>query len=192
MPWFRALFLIAVITVTPGYMFRCYLFCIDQTAVQDNYVEQRDRCREYAQMKLDMAMRDVEGPHDEKARKAQLVTLFSQCMGNNGWTVPDGKEKPTAGATPLQPPTGVGIPPVPTAASVAADKAESKAAVSRASECAFARYSADVSANAAARAAACDTECEERLRAAPEAPLPAACPAESKPKLSKGVEKDNP
>ena len=46
---------VAVMARTSGYKFRCYWACIDQTAIQDDYVEQRDRCREYAQLKLDMA-----------------------------------------------------------------------------------------------------------------------------------------
>src|SRR6476619_5636952 len=98
MPWLRIAFLVTALAVTSGYRFRCYWFCIDQTGIQNDYVEQRDRCREYAELKLDMAMRG--GPQDEKTRKSKLVSLFSECMGNNGWTVPDGKDAKKSDAAP--------------------------------------------------------------------------------------------
>lgn len=201
MPWLRAVFLLAVLAITPGYRFRCYWACIDQTSVQNDYVEQRDRCREYAQLKLDMAMRNADGSATDATRKQQLVSLFSECMANNGWTVPSGKddkEKAAGGAVPaavagaaagaaVTNPQALGgqapAPPPP------APK-ENKAFLSRHSECAFARHSASASAIAAARAAACDAECNDRLKAAPEGPRPAACPTETSPFLSKGVERE--
>jgi hypothetical protein len=198
MPWLRAVFLLAVLAVTPGYRFRCYWACMDQTAIQNDYVEQRDRCREYAQLKLDMAMRSVEGPVTEDKRKTQLVALFSECMANNGWTVPSGKDEAdkaagaaaplaagaAAGAVAANPQSLGGQAPAP-------PPQQQKAFLSRNSECAFARHSASVSAIAKARAEACDLECDERLKAAPEGPRPAACPSEdAAPELSRGSERE--
>lgn len=116
MPALRILFLIVALTATSGYRFRCYIFCTDQTGIQDDYVEQRDRCREYAQLKLDMAVRSMPpGAEEDKSHKALLVSLFSQCMGNNGWSVPDGSKegsKPGAAAQAAQA-TGVPHAPLP-------------------------------------------------------------------------------
>ena len=59
MSWVRVTFLITALLVTSGYRFRCYLACVDQTSTQNDYVEQRDYCREYAQLKVNMAMHDA-------------------------------------------------------------------------------------------------------------------------------------
>jgi hypothetical protein len=61
--------------------------------------------------------------------------------------------------------------------------------LSRAAECMFARHAAANSSIAASRAMACDLECAQALRAAPDAPRPAACPADSDPALATGVER---
>lgn len=211
MPWFRAVLLIAVIVLTPGYRFRCYWACKDQTGIQNDYVEQRDRCREYAQLKLDMAMRSVPQPHTDSTSKSQLVTLFSECMANNGWTVPSGREENNAAGISAGRLGGYGslAPPTVAAGAVAgaaaanpqslggqapappppAAQQDNRAFLSRTSECAFARHSASVSRIAAVRARACDIECDERLRAAPEGPRPAACPAEASPEFATGVDR---
>ena len=186
MPWLRLVFLVTVLVVTSGYRWRCYIACVDQTSTQNDYVEQRDHCREYAQLKVDMAMREAGGAMDDKAHKAMLVSLFSQCMANNGWTVPDGKGE---GAKKAEAPAAPATAAAPSAASLAAAKAEDKAALTRTSECAFARHSARVNKTAAIRAEACDLECAEGLRVSPNAPRPASCPADLPPKLSKGSEK---
>ena len=184
-PWMRLLFLMTALLATSGYRWRCYLACVDQTSTQNDYVEQRDYCREYAQLKIGMASRDGTVSGDDKSRKASLVSLFSQCMGNNGWTVPDGKgDAPKAAAAAVAP----GAPPPPSAAVLAAQKAEDKANTTRAVECAFARHSADVSTNAKLRADACDLECSEALRLSPNAPRPPSCPDAFPTKLSKGSE----
>src|SRR5947207_8685556 len=98
MPWLRITFLIAALLATSGYRFRCYLACVDQTGIQNDYVEQRDYCREYAQLKVNMALKEAGGDADDKAHKAMLVSLFSNCMGSNGWIVPDGKGEKKAEA----------------------------------------------------------------------------------------------
>ena len=103
--WLRILFLLTALHVTSAYRWRCYFACTDQTSTQEDYVEQRDKCREYAQLKVDMAQR--ESGADDRSHKSQLVSLFSQCMGNNGWIVPDGKgdpnKKPVAAAPAMEP-----------------------------------------------------------------------------------------
>lgn len=201
MPWFRAIFLIGVLTLATGYKFRCWAFCVDQTSTQNDYVEQRDRCRDYAQLKLDMAMRDS-STGDDKNRKATLVSLFSECMGKNGWTVPDGKDgKPkgenpgpvnavAAGPAAVQPAAANGqmAAPIQAAPAAAAAAAPDKAYMSRQAECAFARQAADSSSVSAARAKACDIECEQRILAEPDAPRPAACAAIHQDNLSSGFE----
>jgi hypothetical protein len=204
MPWIKIIFLLTALAVTSGfglkdilgegkYRWRCYFACVDQTGTQNDYVEQRDHCRELAQLKVDMAMKEANTGIDDKSRKAMLVTIFSQCMGTNGWTVPDGKgdgPKAVAGAVPAQQLTPVqnvvttGAPV--SVAAVSATKAEEKAALQRSSECAFARQSASVSSIAAARAHACDLQCAQALKMAPSAPRPASCPPDLPPKYSKG------
>ena len=168
------------------------MFCTDMTSVQQDYVEQRDKCREYAQLKSDSA--------GDTPSEKRLVAAFSECMGKNGWTVPSGQEGET------KPGNMPGFPPVqtsPTAKGVAAPavmataptpatpapSADAQSYLKRASECAFARHSSAVSSNAAARAKACDIECAQRLKAMPEAPRPAACPAESTPDITPNMDK---
>lgn len=182
----RAGFLITVLAMTSGYRFRCYLACTDQTGIQNDYVEQRDKCREYAQYKIDMAMKESNNL-DDRSRKSQLVTLFSQCMATNGWTVPDGRGEgaPKQAAAPQAAPAQ---PAAPSAAVTATNKAEEKSALLRNAECNFARQSASVSSNAAARAHACDLECAEGLRVAPNAPRPASCSGDVPDKFSKGYD----
>lgn len=194
-------FLLATLAVTSGfglkdvlgegkYRFRCYFACVDQTGIQNDYVEQRDHCRELAQLKVDMALKEANNGTDDRARKAMLVSIFSTCMGTNGWAVPDGKgegSKALAAGPPPQAITsqaGVGAPI--SVAAVSATKAEEKSALQRSSECAFARQSASVSSIAAARAQACDLECAQALKMAPSAPRPSSCPPDLPPKYSKG------
>jgi len=200
MPWFRVVFLFAVLMATSGYTFRCTWFCTDQTAIQNDYVEQRDRCRQDAQLKLDTDS----APLDDNARKAQLISSFSQCMAENGWTVPDaGKEKekpftipgaPPVTTAPIEPSKSASLPwqheAIAAPAPAQPNPVQDKASISRTSECAFARQAADVSSIAAARAKACDLECDQALKVAPEAPRPAACPADFKDSLSKGTERE--
>ena len=119
------------------------------------------------------------GAADDKSRKATLVSLFSQCMGNNGWTVPDGKGDGAKKADAAPPPN---------AAALVAAKADEKTSLTRAAECAFARQSASVSSIAKLRSEACDLECAEALRVSPNAPRPPSCPSDLPAKLSKGSE----
>jgi len=173
-PWLRISLLVAALLVSSGYRWRCYLACVDQTGTQNDYVEQRDYCREYAQLKAPMAMRE-EGADDDRSRKATLVSLFSQCMGKNGWTVPDGKGETgkTAAAAAAAAPVAV---------------KPDKTSVTRTAECAFARSSASVSSIAKLRAQACDLECAEALRVSPSAPRPPACATDVPLKFATGNE----
>ncbi|NBO18427.1 MAG: hypothetical protein EBV03_04220, partial [Proteobacteria bacterium] len=164
------------------------------TSTQNDYVEQRDHCRELAQLKVDMAMKEAAIEGGDKPRKAMLVSLFSQCMAANGWTVPDGKD-PSKATTVAAAPAAAAMPVAVSAAAVAApgsaaaDKAtkrEEKSQLVRASECAFARSNAATSSIAAARAKACDLQCEQALELAPSAPRPASCPPEAVPKYASG------
>jgi hypothetical protein len=213
MHWGKLVFLLAVLAISSGYRFRCWWMCTDQTSTQNDYVEQRDRCREYAQLKLDMVMRNKGLEQNEQNRKQQIIALFSDCMGHNGWTVSDLKPG-EGGRPPLEsagsPAPGAGFmlmrqsqtSPRPAAAATAAPvvapmglspeaaeaAARERAAISRSAECSFARYAASTSSIASARAKACDLECSERLKAIPDGPKPAACASEPLPELSKGVE----
>jgi hypothetical protein len=185
MPRFRLLFLLLLLTSCEGYRFRCYSLCTDQTAIQNDYIEQRDRCHKYAELKVDMALKNSPAPvdeeNDEKNRKSLLVSLFSECMGSNGWVVPDGKST-AANATPADKAAAE------KAAAERAEKVEAKARLARNAECEFARQNASVSSISATRAKACDLECTQGMQVAPEAPRPAACPSGPTPFLSHGVE----
>jgi hypothetical protein len=177
----RCIFLLAILLAVSGYKFRCWWMCQDQTAIQNDYVEQRDRCRQYSQLKLDMAMRNSNMANNGQNRKTMLISLFSDCMAQNGWSTTDVKAPgatvtPLASGKPASPhaaPTG----PAPVDTNAAQTAADQRAALSRAAECAFARQAASASGLAATRAKACDLECAQRLRMAPDAPRPAACPA---------------
>ncbi len=198
----KIIFLLATLTLTSAwsvsdivggkYRFRCWAACVDQTAVQNDYVEMRDHCRELAQLKVDMAIKEAGLSGGDTARKSMLVSLFSQCMSTNGWTVPDGKDPSKANASgggggpQIISPTAAAAIATPSAAAAAATKRESQAVMTRASECAFARSNAGVSSISATRAKACDLECAQGLQLAPDAPRPASCGPDSAPKYSKG------
>jgi len=172
--------------------------CQDQTAIQNDYVEQRDRCRQYAQLKLDMAMRSSGEMNSAPNRSARLITLFSDCMAANGWNTTD--LKAAAPISPLATPgtakqAQAAQPPANAPAALAgqappaAPVSDDRAAIARKAECTFARQSASVSRMAAARAKACDLECEQRLRLAPDAPRAAACPSGPVAGMESGAER---
>lgn len=90
---FRLILLLSVAIICSGYRWRCYAFCNEQTAVQNDYTEQRDGCRGFAQDNLDAEMAKTKNPDSGKARKAKLVVLFAECMSRYGWEVPVPNEK---------------------------------------------------------------------------------------------------
>jgi hypothetical protein len=202
-PFTQILLLIVAMQAVSGFKFRCWVFCTDQTSVQTDYVDARDSCRHYAQLRIET---DTSNPEliDEKNRTAKLISLFSSCMADRGWTVPDGKSGQQA-AAPIPVPTpgastGNAPPPIVTAAPAASpapqtvvanpaivtaeearmlnDQRRQKNYLARQSECAFARHGAAYSSVAATRAKACDIECAQHLKADPEGMRPAACLAD--------------
>lgn len=118
-PYSQILLLIIALNATAAFKFRCWLFCTDQTGIQTDYIDARDSCRKYAQLRIDT---DTANPElmDDKNRRNKLVSLFSSCMADRGWTVPDGKSGqqpaapipvPTPGANTAQS-SQAGAPPV--------------------------------------------------------------------------------
>jgi hypothetical protein len=84
----RLIFLLSIALLSSGYRWRCYIFCTEQTGIQNDYVEIRDDCRDYADNNIDSAMTETKDPESKKLRKAKLVELFSNCMAKHGWDVP--------------------------------------------------------------------------------------------------------
>lgn len=181
---YRLLFLALVMLTTSGYRFRCWWACTDQTAIQHDYVERRDHCRDYAQAKLDMAMRNrgLNSPHD---RKTQLINLFSECMEKKGWDIPSGRQEEAEALKAAAEKEASQY----TKEERVAQKQQQKWALSRRSECAFARHAAATSSVSALRAKACDLECTQQMKAAPEGPRPAACPEVGDPAMATGVDR---
>ena len=60
--------------------------CENQTTVQRDYVSHRDQCQYYAEGNIDRFSEPGQAV-DMRARNAKLVTLFSDCMFEMGWTV---------------------------------------------------------------------------------------------------------
>ncbi len=210
MKWLKAGFLIAVLAMSSGYRFRCWMFCMDQTSTQHDYIEQRDKCRAYAELKQDMQIRGtVKGPATTRDKKTALISLFNECMANNGYNITNPAPPPPMATAAAAPPAAMGLAAQPASASASAaaqaagaaaaaqaapklaivERSENKTALSRHSECNFARHAAKHSTIAATRAKACDLECAQRLKAAPDGPRPAACPSDRSPdpELERGV-----
>lgn len=182
----RLIFLALVMLATSGYRFRCWWACTDQTAIQNDYVEMRDHCRSYAQLKLDMTMRE-KGLSGGKNSKEQLINLFSECMEKKGWDIPSGRAKEAEEKKAAQEAEMSQY----TKEERVEREQKQKWALTRRSECSFARHAAANSSIQAARAKACDLECSQRLKQSPESPRPAACPAEPDPNYATGVDREN-
>lgn len=60
--------------------------CENQTQVQNDYVAHRDQCQSYAESNIGRFANPGESV-DVRSRNAKLVTLFSDCMFEQGWTV---------------------------------------------------------------------------------------------------------
>lgn len=79
--------------------------CGAHTSVQSGYNGDRDECQELSELKLPLFV-DESKPLNMKERNAKLVTLFSDCMFERGWTV----ATPTrAGAASFRADPGVGV-----------------------------------------------------------------------------------
>lgn len=181
---YRYLFLAFVFLSTSGYKFRCWWGCKNQTAIQHDYVEHRDHCRTYSQLKLDMVMRN-RGLTENVDRKTQLINIFSECMEKKGWDIPSGRQEEAEKEAELRKAEESQY----TKEELVAKKQNKSWALSRRSECAFARHAAANSSISAARARACDLECAKRLQESPDSPRPAACPASGNPAFAEGVER---
>lgn len=84
--------------------------CIDQTSIQGRYAREHEECRSYAESHIERYLpKDHEVSADD--RNAQLVTLFSDCMGKKGWQVAKPKRADEGTAT-----TDNSIPPEPSPA----------------------------------------------------------------------------
>ena len=59
--------------------------CENQTSIQNAYVANRNTCQLMAEQNIDRFM--APGESNLRARNAKLVTLFSDCMFDQGWTV---------------------------------------------------------------------------------------------------------
>lgn len=75
--------------------------CKNQTTVQRSYVTNRDQCQIFAEQNLGRFLSPGEET-DVRSRNAKLVTLFSDCMFEQGWTVatPEREEEPEFAGTP--------------------------------------------------------------------------------------------
>lgn len=93
MPKFRYILLLSVAFMCSGYRWRCYAFCDEQTAIQNDYTEERDECRGFAEDNVDAEMAKTANPNSVKARKMKLINLFGDCMAKYGWDVPRVTEK---------------------------------------------------------------------------------------------------
>ena len=79
--------------------------CGSHTSVQRGYNTDRDTCQAFSEAKLPLFM-DESQPISLKQRNAKLVTLFSDCMFEKGWTV----ATPTrAGGDDFKADPGVGV-----------------------------------------------------------------------------------
>lgn len=64
-----------------------FLFgCAEQTSIQRSYVSNRNECQLFAEENIGRFVDPAAGA-DERSLNAKLVTLFSDCMFDKGWTV---------------------------------------------------------------------------------------------------------
>ncbi len=76
--------------------------CIDQTSIQTDYVSERSRCQGEAESRIDDYAGEI-AADDVRAKNAKLVTLFSDCMFERGWTVASpNRETPKPEDNPLE------------------------------------------------------------------------------------------
>ena len=62
------------------------LGCVDQTSIQSDYLSERDDCQSEAEDRIDDYSEGADEA-DIRLRNSKLVSLFSDCMFEHGWTV---------------------------------------------------------------------------------------------------------
>lgn len=72
--------------------------CQDHTAIQKVYAAQRDMCQILAEGNIAQYLHPLANTSEED-RNAQLVTLFSDCMFTEGWTVATPERERSRGVT---------------------------------------------------------------------------------------------
>jgi hypothetical protein len=72
--------------------------CISQSGVQKTYVKDQDDCRGFAERNIDQYLPKNQ-PVSVADRNAQMVTLFSDCMGKQGWQVAKPKKADEVAST---------------------------------------------------------------------------------------------
>ena len=60
--------------------------CMNQTSIQRAYISQRNECQGVAESRLQEYLNPYVKNSDQ-TKNATLVTLFSDCMFDSGWTV---------------------------------------------------------------------------------------------------------
>lgn len=60
--------------------------CTNQTGIQRDYVAHRNGCQGFAESNVSQFVDPNQGA-DDRTMNAKLVTLFSDCMFEQGWTV---------------------------------------------------------------------------------------------------------
>lgn len=86
--------------------------CIDSVGLQREYVASRDGCREMAEMKMGMYVQPGGFPVSEKEKNAMLLSLFSECMRGENWTVAKPKEDKDKDKDKDKPKEVAAVPPV--------------------------------------------------------------------------------
>lgn len=76
--------------------------CSLHTDIQSRYTGQRDQCRELATIKQQVFLQNKEASDVSGTSKdAQLLTHFSNCMGERGWTVASPNPRQPGGTPPI-------------------------------------------------------------------------------------------
>lgn len=83
--------------------------CANHTRIQTSYVSERNDCQRVSEQQLPQYI-DPNAPVDPRAANAKLVTLFSNCMFERGWTVATpAREGSAAGVLSAGANLGVGV-----------------------------------------------------------------------------------
>lgn len=66
---------------------QCFMWCIDNSSVQREYVAARDDCRDEAETSYPYLQHTAAYSQDAKEKSAQLLKVFSDCMHSRDWAV---------------------------------------------------------------------------------------------------------